>query len=120
MPLRTCLPSCSISATSSALISKRPLLPGNTRTRRVPGSRYRMTKYILVGGNDLRSDNYGSQLAQEVYESVEARPVRVLSCLFATPLEFQSIAAETWRPWFIRHFGKDVVWSYALPEQFEE
>lgn len=79
-----------------------------------------MTKYILVGGNDLQSDNYGTQLAQEIYKSVEARPVRILSCLFATPPEFQPIAAKTWRPWFERHFGKDIVWSYALPERFEE
>lgn len=76
-----------------------------------------MTKYILAGGNDLRHDDYGRRVAVEVYRDLP-RPVRLVSCFFATPSEFWNVKAKTWRPWFECHFGGDVIWEYARSGDF--
>lgn len=76
-----------------------------------------MTKYILAGGNDLGIDGYGSDLAREIYETVE-RPANILSCFFATPSELWDVKEKVWREWFERYFGTDMLWSYAVPETF--
>ena len=77
-----------------------------------------MTKYILAGGNDKWSDEYGTQLAKEVCQ-ILARPISILSCFFADPLRWQrELRAQDWEPWFIEFFGSDIVYDYARPGTF--
>jgi len=78
-----------------------------------------MTKYILAGGADLRFDDFGLQLAEEVYRTVQ-RPAKILSCFFSTPSDYWGLNVETWQPWFRKYFGEDIMWMHALPDTFPD
>ena len=79
-----------------------------------------MTKYILAGGNDRKSADFGTKLSEEVYKSVN-RPVKILSCFFSDPEPWQwGLRAKDWEPWFRKYFGDDITYEFALPETFIE
>jgi hypothetical protein len=77
-----------------------------------------MTKYILAGGNERRSEAYGERLAREVCKG-RMGPLKILSSFFADPTPWQwEVRYRDWGPWFKQYFGSDVSYDYAQPETF--
>jgi hypothetical protein len=77
-----------------------------------------MTKYILAGGNDRHSEDYGIRLAEEVHKTIDKVP-KILSCFFADSEPSQwELRAKDWEPWFSKYFGDDIAYEYAKPDIF--
>lgn len=78
-----------------------------------------MTTYILAGGADRKTPEFGERLAAEVHKKIN-RPVRVLSCLFAEPREVWSEKFASRMPWFQQFFGAATDVELAFPDQFPD
>lgn len=74
-----------------------------------------MTKYILAGGMDRQTEDFGRKLAKEVYKTVN-RPARILSCFFADPENEWRHKASYWEEWFKDYFGSDMQYNLATLE----
>lgn len=78
-----------------------------------------MTTYILVGGNDLRSDAYGQTLTTFVGSALGRDNPTILSCFFARSDDEKQAALPYWSAWFVQFFPKATVID-ADPEKFYE
>lgn len=76
-----------------------------------------MTRYILAGGGDRKSPDYGEKLAAEVRKHHEG-PLHVLSCLFAEPREVWETKFEQRKAWFRQVFGPETEVELAFPDKF--
>lgn len=75
-----------------------------------------MITYILAGGNDLGSVDYGKNLAKEI-EKIVAHP-KILSCPFSrSETEWAQIVNE-FEGWFRANFKTIESYDYAKPETF--
>lgn len=75
-----------------------------------------ITTYILAGGNDRASEDYGKRLAQEITKYA-AKP-KILSCFFASPAETWQAKASDWKTWFSGCFGANFTYDYAQKDTF--
>lgn len=76
------------------------------------------TIFILAGGNDQKSTDYGYNLSKEIAKHV-SNP-KILSCFFASPRETWEEKVEDWKSWFSDHFTQLLSYAYAEPESFLE
>lgn len=76
-----------------------------------------MIKYILAGGNDRESENYGQALAAEIFKT-HPKPVHILSCAFASPREEWEVKFNVREQWFKRAFGSKTQVAMASPGTF--
>jgi hypothetical protein len=79
-----------------------------------------MTTYILVGGGDRKSTEYGKNLAAEVYKRHPTSTLHVLSCYFAEPREDWETKFAQRQEWFRQVFGEEAVIKLAFPDTFRE
>ena len=79
----------------------------------------RTTKYILAGGNDRESYDYGKALAAEVFKTCTP-PLRVVSCAFASPREDWEAKFSVRQEWFKQAFGGKTKVVMAFPDNFRE
>lgn len=77
-----------------------------------------MTKtiFILAGGNDRKSIDYGHSLSEEIAKHV-SNP-RILSCFFSWPEETWEQKAKDWNGWFLNHFTQPFTYDYARIDTF--
>ena len=78
-----------------------------------------MTKYILAGGNDRESENYGQTLAAEIFKT-HPKPVHILSCSFASPREEWEAKLPIREQWFKQAFGDQTEVTLAQPNTFQQ
>lgn len=69
------------------------------------------TVFILAGGNDRESEDYGQRLWSEI-SKYNSNP-KVLSCFFSSPEETWKQKAQDWENWFINGFGRSIAYDYA-------
>lgn len=69
------------------------------------------TVYILAGGNDRKSEDYGYRLSEEIAKY--ATNPKILSCFFSAPSEAWEQKAQDWKGWFSEHFTQPFTYSYA-------
>lgn len=67
--------------------------------------------FILAGGNDRKSPDYGHRLSQEIAKHVD-NP-KILSCFFSWPQETWEQKAQDWKGWFSDHFIQPFTYDYA-------
>lgn len=80
-----------------------------------------MTKtiFILAGGNDRKSPDYGHRLSKEIAKHVN-NP-KILSCFFSWPQEaWEQKAVKDWKGWFTDNFAQPFTYDYAKPDTFLE
>lgn len=76
------------------------------------------TVYILAGGNDRKSENYGHRLSEEIAKHV-TNP-KLLSCFFSAQPEEWEQKAQDWKGWFSDHFTQPFIYDYAKYETLLE
>jgi hypothetical protein len=76
------------------------------------------TIFILFGGNDRKSLDYGRQLSEEVAKHIP-NP-KILSCFFSWPEETWEQKAKVWKSWFSDHFTQGFIYDYAKLDSFFE
>jgi hypothetical protein len=69
------------------------------------------TIFILAGGNDQKSEDYGRHLSEEVAK--HADNPKVLSCFFSAPPGTWEQKAQDWKGWFSDHFTQPFTYDYA-------
>jgi len=75
-----------------------------------------MTLYILAGGEDRASQDYGQKLEKII--SVRFESPRVLSCFFSLPKNLWEEKAKSWGSWFQSNLGDGVEYRSTTPESF--
>lgn len=74
------------------------------------------TVFILAGGNDRKTPDYGSRLSNEIVRYV-AKP-KILSCFFSSPEEIWEQKAKDWKSWFESNFTYSFTYDYAKRNTF--
>lgn len=78
-----------------------------------------MTKYVLAGGYINKAEDGGKAFYEELVKDTKDKPVKILDCIFARPIE---VWEETFKfdqdlfPQFIKDFELEL----AIPEKFVE
>jgi len=76
-----------------------------------------MTKYILAGGGDRDSAEYGQNLSAEILKTISG-DISVLSCFFALPEAKLQEAVIAFEPWFRENFGQNMQYVIASEANF--
>ncbi|HKR81381.1 MAG TPA: Type 1 glutamine amidotransferase-like domain-containing protein [Candidatus Saccharimonadales bacterium] len=74
--------------------------------------------FILAGGNDRKSPDYGLRLSQEIAKHV-TNP-KILSCFYSWPEESWEQKAEDWQSWFSNNFNWPFTYDYARADSLLE
>lgn len=69
------------------------------------------TTFILAGGNDRKSPDYGHRLSEEIAKHV-TNP-KILSCFYSWPEETWEQKAEDWKGWFSNNFTQPFTYDYT-------
>lgn len=69
------------------------------------------TIFILAGGNDKKSPDYGPQLSQQI-AAYTTQP-KILSCFFSSEEEGWAEKAVEWQDWFADNFTQPFTYDYA-------
>ncbi|EDK72303.1 hypothetical protein TM7_0573 [candidate division TM7 genomosp. GTL1] len=69
------------------------------------------TVYILAGGNDRKSEDYGYRLSEEIAK--HSTNPKILSCFFSAPPKEWQQKARDWKGWFSDHFTQPFTYDYA-------
>lgn len=76
------------------------------------------TVFIIAGGNDRKSEDYGFRLSEEVAK--HTNNPKILSCFFSAPREEWEQKAQDWGVWFTKHFTQPFTYDYAKYETLLE
>jgi hypothetical protein len=69
------------------------------------------TVFILAGGNDRKSPDYGRRLSEDIAKHI-TNP-KILSCFFSWPEETWEQKAQDWKGWFSDNFTQPFTYDYA-------
>jgi hypothetical protein len=76
-----------------------------------------VTKYILAGGNDRDSVEYGQNLTAEILKTLTG-DISVLSCFFSQPNENWQERISAFEPWFRENLGQNIRYVIASEAAF--
>lgn len=74
------------------------------------------TTYILAGGNDRLSSDYGKRLSDEIARYT-VNP-KILSCFYSQPEKTWAEKAEDWSGWFKENFQWPFTYDYTKSDTF--